>query len=76
MSLDDYILVGPVAYQGKPGCKNSRCTRGYRPGYDGCMGWHCSYCDEPCSSQGHKCDASEAILGESERIAKEVIEND
>ena len=73
MSLGDYTIIGPLCYQGKPDCRDVRCTRmvykdapHVRPG---CMGFHCAYCDEPCSSQGHRCDASEAILGEARRVA-------
>lgn len=56
-------FVGPLAYAGKADCKSVRCTS--EPDGDGgwrCVGWHCSYCDEPCSSQGHGCDAAEAVL--------------
>lgn len=46
------IEVGEqLAYGGKEGCTDVRCTR-YN---DECVGWHCPYCDEPCSSQGHDC---------------------
>lgn len=51
-----------VAYQGKDGCTDPRCTRvGGGPRDDGtwemgeCRGWHCSRCDAACSSQGHNC---------------------
>lgn len=68
-----YEVIGPLAYWGKVGCVNVTCTHMVTPeGIDftqACMGWHCSYCDAPCSSQGHRCDASEAILGEARRIA-------
>lgn len=78
MSLDDYTIIGPLAYRGKKGCENPVCTQlclgqdeNGRPVFgESCYGWHCSYCDEPCSSQGHGCDAANAILGEAERIAK------
>lgn len=34
---------------GDDNCRNIMCTRiGGR-----CVGWHCSVCGEPCSSQGH-----------------------
>lgn len=48
-----------LAYQGKKGCTDLRCTRlpdAEAKGY--CFGWHCPRCDEPCSSQGHKCDVT------------------
>ncbi len=77
MSLDDYVLIGPVAYQGKEGCEWPTCTRygggmvdgKYVPGR--CIGYHCSCCDEPCSSQGHRCPAAVAILGASEQALRE-----
>lgn len=71
MSLDDYVIIGPLCYRGKEGCTSGRCTRSYSPEATGCFGYHCSYCDEPCSSQGHHCPTSEAILGEAERVARE-----
>lgn len=77
-ALPGYTLIGPLAYRGKQGCESSICTRFIGQNEDGshaispdCIGWHCSYCDAPCSSQGHRCDAANAILGEAERIAKE-----
>lgn len=62
--------VGPLAYRGKKGCDAALCTREMvGRGEDGapvwaesCYGWHCSYCDEPCSYQGHGCEAATAIL--------------
>lgn len=56
-------------------CQDSRCTR-----VDGkCVGMHCSYCGEPCSSQGHpKCydAAGDAAMARAlERAAREVIDN-
>jgi hypothetical protein len=68
--ISGWTILGPLAYQGKPGCKDPRCTRDSRR-TDTCIGWHCSYCDEPCSSQGHHCPAGDAILGEAERIARD-----
>ena len=53
--------LGPLlAYQGGLGCTNRNCTRLMRRGPDGmwdgeCVGWHCSRCNEPCSSLGHRC---------------------
>lgn len=54
-----FVISGtPVAGQGPEGCSNAFCTR-----IDGrCVGWHCTYCGAPTSSQGHKC---------AERKAKE-----
>lgn len=73
MSLDDYTIIGPLTYRGKKDCDSVICTRRFIDGKmePDCWGWHCVYCDEPCSYQGHKCPASEAILGESARIVKE-----
>lgn len=73
MSLDDFQLLGPVAYRGKKGCLSVTCTRRHIDGKmdEDCFGWHCSYCDAPCSMMGHRCDAAEAILGEAKRIASE-----
>jgi hypothetical protein len=75
VSLDHLTFIGPLCYQGKPDCEDVRCRRmvyrdepHVRPG---CMGYHCSYCDAPCSSQGHRCDAANAVLGEARRIADE-----
>jgi hypothetical protein len=53
-------IIAPLAYGGKPDCQDVRCRR--VPGEPGCMGWHCSYCDEPCSSQGHGCDAALTLI--------------
>lgn len=68
-------IIGPVAYQGKPDCMDPRCTRmiyreepHVRPG---CIGYHCAYCDEPCSSQGHRCDASQTLLEASRKLLDE-----
>lgn len=75
MSLKDYTIIGPLCYRGKPDCMDVRCTRMISPDpphiTPGCMGWHCSYCDEPCGSQGHNCDAAKAILGAAEQVARE-----
>lgn len=62
-------IIGPLAYAGKPDCQSARCRR--EPNVEGgwrCVGWHCSYCDQPCSSQGHRCDAADAILSAAETI--------
>ena len=75
--IGGYKIVGPLAYRGKPDCQHPLCTRMILHNDDGtyamgeCMGWHCSYCDEPCSSQGHRCDAAETMLGEARRIIEE-----
>ena len=74
MTIDGYEVIGPLAYQGKEGCESPTCTRrrlGPTDDAGTCIGWHCSYCDAPCSSQGHRCDAANAILGEAQRIADE-----
>jgi hypothetical protein len=79
MNIPGYKIIGPVAYQGKEGCDNPRCTRAHYPDESGylvadmsrCVGYHCVYCGEPCGSQGHKCPASEAILGEARRLIEE-----
>lgn len=73
MGRDGWTLIGPLAYRGKKGCTSVTCTRlwdGEKMDVD-CRGWHCSYCDEPCSSQGHRCDAAQAVLGEARRVAEE-----
>jgi hypothetical protein len=70
--MDRFTLIGPLAYAGKEGCQSMVCRA--MPDGDGgyvCVGWHCSYCDEPCSSQGHRCDAAVAVLGESRRAVEE-----
>ena len=76
--LPGVTLLAPLCYQGKPDCMDARCRQmiyhdepHVRPG---CMGYHCSYCDEPCSMMGHKCSASEAILGEARRLAADTTE--
>jgi hypothetical protein len=69
VSLDDYTLIGPLTYRGKVGCQNVTCTR-HTDVKDRCYGWHCSYCDAPCSYQGHRCDAAEAVLGEARRASE------
>lgn len=77
MSLEDYKIIGPLAYAGKESCEDVRCRRFVSRNEDGtydfgpCMGWHCSYCDQPCGSQGHRCDAAVTLLAEAERISKE-----
>jgi hypothetical protein len=74
VEIPGYTIIGPVAYQGKAGCDSPRCTRMFYPdgsASEDCIGWHCVYCDEPCSSQGHKCDAGEALLAEARKIIEE-----
>lgn len=45
---------GPIAIIGKDGCHDPRCRRVM--GEDGCRGYHCPHCDQPCSMMGHaKC---------------------
>jgi hypothetical protein len=71
--VSEWTTIGPLAYCGKKGCTSVTCTRMFIDGKisPDCRGWHCSYCDAPCGSQGHRCPASEAILGEARRIADE-----
>lgn len=72
---DDFKMIGPLAYGGKKDCESVMCRRSGGRGrlddgtwdFGECVGWHCSYCDEPTSYQGHNCDAAEAILGEARR---------
>lgn len=66
-----WTLIGPVSYEGKDGCQDPRC-RVMSDGEGGwrCIGYHCCYCDEPCSYQGHGCDAADAALGEARRQAE------
>jgi hypothetical protein len=47
------VLSGPHAYQGKPGCRDLRCTRRGSESESVCVGWHCCHCDEPSNYQGH-----------------------
>jgi len=62
VNIPGYTIIRALAYQGKKGCGSPVCTRYYSaegvPSGD-CIGYHCSYCDEPCGPQGHRCDASE-----------------
>lgn len=45
-----------LAYRGRVGCEDVRCTRMPLADAAGsCYGWHCPRCDQPCSSQGHEC---------------------
>lgn len=74
MNIPGYQIIGPVAYMGKPDCEHSGCRRLWDEDgttEPGCMDYHCSYCDEPCSMMGHRCDASQAILGAAAEIAKD-----
>lgn len=70
MSLDGYRIIAPLTYRGKAGCTNPTCTR-FRDRPDPCFGWHCSYCDEACSYQGHTCEASQTMIAAAQQIAKE-----
>jgi len=79
VSEETFLIVdgerrGPLAYRGKENCESVLCTRrtwmleGSGIHWDTtCSGWHCPYCDEPCSYQGHRCDAAETLLGSTER---------
>lgn len=74
MSLGDWEVIGPLAYMGKEDCRDVRCRRLLSSDGllgEGCLGWHCSYCDEPCGSQGHKCDVSTTLLQASQKINEE-----
>ena len=66
-------IIAPLAYRGKKGCQDGRCTRSFTEEgmSEDCYGWHCSYCDEPCSSQGHQCDAARTLIAEAERLAED-----
>lgn len=48
------IETQPLAYLGKEDCEEGSCRVMPKPdgGYR-CIGWHCSFCDAPCSDQGH-----------------------
>lgn len=58
---DVFLLEGPLAVRGWPGCESTTCTNLLRrdPGtgeYVGeCVGWHCPRCGEPTSMMGHDC---------------------
>lgn len=69
---DDFTILGPLAYAGKEDCQSGLC-RSMLDGNGGwkCIGWHCAYCDEPCGSQGHRCEAADAVLGEARRVFDE-----
>lgn len=74
MSVNDWKIIGPLAYMGKEDCRDGRCRRRWGPDGavdEGCLGWHCSYCDEPCGPQGHKCEVGTTLLDESRRLADE-----
>ena len=68
----EFSIVGPLAYRGKKRCQSATCTRSFENGVmsEDCLGWHCYYCDAPCSSQGHKCDDVKAMLEEARRRGK------
>ena len=63
-----YRTIAPLAYMGKKDCESSMCRRMVERQDDGtyrygpCMGWHCSYCDAPCGSMGHHCDAAKTLI--------------
>lgn len=65
-----YVPLGPLTYHSKEGCTGVVCTRDIRDNTR-CFGWHCSYCDEPCSYQGHDCVVAETILAEARRLSDE-----
>src|SRR5690606_34482676 len=72
-----FEVVAPVAYGGKEGCENIMCRRQIIPKDDGtvewgpCIGWHCSYCDEPTSYQGHNCDAAKTLIEAAQSMHNE-----
>ena len=70
--MNDYTIVGPLTYSGKPGCTDVRCRR-HLLDPTGCSGWHCVYCDQPTSYQGDNCATAGAILGEAKRIHDEPV---
>ena len=71
--LGSYRVLGPIAYMGKKGCTDMRCRRYFGPDgmSDDCIGYHCSYCDAPCSMMGHRCDVGDTLLAESRRLQDE-----
>lgn len=83
MSGDETFLIvdgrrqGPLAYRGKENCESVLCTRrtwtedGKLRWDTTCFGWHCSYCDEPCSYQGHGCDVADTLLAQRPDEKKE-----
>lgn len=71
-----YTIIAPLCYQGKEGCESVTCTHtGVRQREDGtwdlgrCIGYHCSYCDQPCGSQGHNCDVAKTLIAAATREA-------
>lgn len=73
VNIPGYTVIAPLCYQGKAGCQSALCTHMFVDGVmaESCIGYHCSYCDEPCSSQGHRCPASVAFIEAAERIHAE-----
>lgn len=82
MSYDgtEFRLIAPLAYQGKIGCQDVRCTRMFHKDPETgkvsmdlteCIGWHCAHCDAPCSSQGHRCEAAKAMIEAAELLQSE-----
>lgn len=71
--IDGWKVLAPLAYMGKEDCEDVRCRRRWGPDgpIPGCLGYHCSYCDEPCGPQGHNCDASKTLRDAVDEIAKE-----
>ena len=71
--MSDMQMLGPLAYRGKKNCDDVTCTRLWADGKmsEDCYGWHCPYCDAPCSMMGHRCDAANAVLDEARRIAED-----
>lgn len=72
--MTDHIrIIGPLTYAGKPGCQSAMCRSWFNPngGTWDCIGWHCAYCDELTSYQGHNCDVAVTMLTEAERLMNE-----
>lgn len=70
MDIPGLQIIGPIAYQGKADCDNPRCTHRFIDGVmqPGCIGYHCVYCDAPCSMMGHRCDVAETLLEASRKL--------
>lgn len=64
-----FEILEHVAYRGKVGCTDPRCTRDGNP--TRCFGWHCPKCHESCSIQGHHvCKAKDENDGGEENHAQ------
>lgn len=49
------LQMGPlIAYQGREGCQSGVCRSIQNEAGEWiCVGWHCAFCHEPSSYQGH-----------------------